>query len=281
MTCAEFKELAALYALGGLDADERAACDAHLAEAKHDGCLQALADASAAIEALGGDLPEVPPGPHVWKGIERRIGLAAIAPRRRRGVAAVGWVVAAAAAAVAVFLWWDGRGKDREIADLHAGQRDLLGRIAEADKNLAAVGSMRNACLQKLEGLERDLEKRDQAIALLQLPGTQLFALAPGKDTPYQANAILHAGVKRAYVVATGLTPVPGKSYQMWVLKGKKAIPAGLIVGDAKGRALGRIDYATFLAEGVPDAVAVTIEREGGSQTPNLPPILAGGPKGG
>ena len=77
-------------------------------------------------------------------------------------------------------------------------------------------------CAQRLQSMERDLELRDQAVALLELPGTELFAVAPtDKSTAYLANAILHAGTKRAFIVATGLTPQPGKGYEAWVVKGK------------------------------------------------------------
>lgn len=281
MTCAEFKELAALYALGALDAQERSACEAHLGLREHEGCVQALAEASTALEALGGDLPEIPPGPHVWKGIEDRIGVAVIGPRRRGRLPALGWAVAAVAAAAAIFLLWDRRGMERDLADARAERRAMVERVSEAQRVVASVSSARKACLDKLQDLQTDLAQRDEAMALLELPGTQLFALAPGKDMPYRANAILHAGVKRAYVVATGLTPIPGRIYEMWVIKGKKAIPAGFLTADAKGRAIARIDYAELLAEGAPDAVAVTIEPSAGSLTPNLPPILAGAPKGG
>jgi anti-sigma-K factor RskA len=280
VTCGELKELAALYVLGALDAAEQAACDAHLAQAKHEGCFEALAGASAAMEALGSDLPEIPPGPHVWKGIEQRIGVTVLAPRARWAPLA-GWALAAACAAAAIFFWRDRQAKVDEVAELRAGRGVLQGRIAEAETVAVRVGAQRKVCLERLDDLRRDLRQRDEAMALLQLPGTQLFALAPDKDKPYQASAILHTGVKKAYVVATGLVAVPGRDYQMWVIKGKRAIPAGLIRGDDKGRAIGEIDYAKDLPEGVPDAVAVTDERAGGAETPNLPPILAGKPKGG
>ena len=283
MTCAEFKEVAALYALGALDPAERAACDAHLAEAKHDGCVDALAQAFAAVEAIGGDLPEVPPGPHVWKKVEERIGVSVLAARRTSALGAVGWAVAAVAAAAAILLLWDRRGKDQEIANLLAGQRDMRARVTEVGRSLTQVGLDRQACRAQLEQMEKDAMQRDQAMALLELPGTQLFALAPQKEMEsYKANAVLHTGLKRASVAASGMWPVAGKTYQLWVIKGKQFIPAGFLWPDEKGRAVQTIEYAGSLPEGAPDAVAVSLEPAGGSEQPTPGAvILAGGPKGG
>ena len=80
MTCAEFRELAALYAAGGLSAEERAAAEAHLEEPKHDGCFEALRAASAGVEMLARSLVPAQPDDRVWRGIETRLG--ATAPSR-------------------------------------------------------------------------------------------------------------------------------------------------------------------------------------------------------
>src|SRR5581483_11762049 len=92
MTCAEFKELAAAYALGALTPEERAAADAHLAGAEpneHAGCFEALAEASETANALALSLAPVKPRADLWKAIEAETaaagGAAEPAPRRARG----------------------------------------------------------------------------------------------------------------------------------------------------------------------------------------------------
>ena len=280
MTCAEFKELVGLYALGTLDAGDRAECEAHLRSTGHDGCIEALAEQSAAVAALGDELPPIVPGPHVWKGIEARIGLAVL-PQRRSRASPVAWVLFAAAAAAAIFFFWDRRRAETE-AELRAGQQELRKRIETSQKSLATVTRDSAACIQRLQSMEKDLELRDQAVALLELPGTELFPVAPtDKTMPYLANAILHSGTKRAFIVATGLKPQPGKGYEAWVVKGKAAHPAGMFKVDAQGRGIVEVSLK-MLAEGEkPDALAVTIEPESGSTTPTPPIILAGAPRGG
>src|SRR5690606_8243018 len=58
VTCAEFKEAVAAYALGIVDPDERAAMARHLADGvAHDGCLEALAEAYETSALLGAALP--------------------------------------------------------------------------------------------------------------------------------------------------------------------------------------------------------------------------------
>jgi hypothetical protein len=232
------------------------------------------------VAALGDDLLPVPPGPHVWKGIEERIGLAVLPPRKSRA-SPIGWVLFTAAAAAAIFFFWDRR-RDETEAVLRAGQKELRDRIETSQKSLATVARQSSECTQRLQSMEKDLELRDQAVALLELPGTELFPVAPtDKATPYLANAILHTGTKRAFIVATGLKPQPGKGYEAWVVKGKAAHPAGMFKVDAQGRGIVEVSLQ-MLGEGEkPDALAVTIEPESGSATPTLPIILAGTPRGG
>ncbi|MBY0279414.1 zf-HC2 domain-containing protein, partial [Candidatus Binatia bacterium] len=76
MTCAAFKEDVAAYVLGILDPAERAAFERHLAEPiEHAGCREALAEAYETTALLGAALPPLEPGPEVWAGIERELGV--------------------------------------------------------------------------------------------------------------------------------------------------------------------------------------------------------------
>src|SRR5262249_42306273 len=91
VTCAEFKDLAGALALDALDEEERAAALAHLAQAAHEGCHEALARARTTAGLLSGALADVEPSPLVWRRIASRLN-----PRRRWAVAS-GWLAAAAA----------------------------------------------------------------------------------------------------------------------------------------------------------------------------------------
>src|SRR5262245_20983533 len=110
MTCNEFKELAAAFAIGALDDDEANACEGHLQAEAHDGCENALRQAQHATAALGASLDPVPVPRAVWQRIEEEISAAtvvadsspAVAPPRRTSrwgqVVSIGLLAAAAVA---------------------------------------------------------------------------------------------------------------------------------------------------------------------------------------
>src|SRR5262249_869034 len=151
MTCAEFKEVVALYALGSVDAAERAACDAHLGEKQHEGCFEALAEANDTVAALALALPEVKPGPKVWPAIERGVGIAAAAGEtgpagRGRAPRRQAWFtfgLVAACAALAVYWWWDRR---EERADTAQAMGELRKRVDTAAQTAVAVAREREVC---------------------------------------------------------------------------------------------------------------------------------------
>lgn len=280
MTCNEFKDLVALFALGGLDPAERAACEAHVQSSDpHDGCLEALGEAMTSVSSLDENVP--PPPAHVWAKIEHQVGPSARQHRRARrvAVATMGFAVAAVAAIVLVQL----RG-ERRSAPLVAEVEALHVATRHADEVTASITRDRDACRAQLLRDEADRVDplRAEAADLLQLPGTTLFPLGRDKAVASgaNANAIIHTGVKRAYVVADGLTPGVDGDYQMWIAKRAHVVPAGLVHVDPRGRAVVRIDYASLLGDvGAPDAVMITLEPRGGSSTVRGPTILIGSPR--
>lgn len=268
MTCAEFKERVGAYALGILEGDERAACDAHVAaHLAHEGCLEALAVARETTSLLPLALTPVAPSPSTWREIERRIGgavspMAAAAPRRRRGwPLALGWAVAAAAA---LLLWL----AVRDRATLQA-ERD-----GERQKT-ALTNAQQTQCAGELERLRAEAKLQREAMALLQKPGARLVALAPQGGARFSANMIMHPGQARAIVLGSGLVAQPGHDYELWLIRGERKIAAGLLHGDAAGAVVAAVDPA-LLQEGAPDAVAVTLEPAGGGPAPRGPAVLVG-----
>ena len=273
MDCATFKELAALFALGALEPAERSACEAHLALEQHDGCLETLSHAMASVSTLDDQGAVPPPSPRVWSAIAERIAPSArrLRSARRRTQVAAGLALALAAALVFVVLNRWRLGGELEATRL---------QLATRSETMASATQQRDACLARVEKVEARERLRNEAVSLLELPGTQLFPLAPEKGRNAAANAIMHTGLKRAYVVAEGLAVVPDRDYEMWVAKGKKVVAAGLVTVDKSGRAIVRVDYATLLGDvGAPDAMMITIEPRGGSVGAPGPTVLFGTPR--
>lgn len=93
LTCAEVGELAGAYALGLLDADERATIEEHLAEHWH----EEYASARAAVLALASAAPEAEPSPELR---ERVLGIARSEVKRDNRRWIPGLLAGAAAAGI-------------------------------------------------------------------------------------------------------------------------------------------------------------------------------------
>lgn len=251
MTCAEFQERAMDYALGVLDAAERAACEAHLREPAHTGCREALRRATAAVALIPNALEPVAPAPATWAAIEGRLAAPPLRARRRWATQA-GWVVAAAAIVLIVALLRDRR-------ELTAAAEDDQRRRAQ--------------CLAALEQQRGDAKLQQAAIAMLQRPGTRLVALAP-QGGATAANLIFHADDTRVFVVASGLRAPPGKALQLWAVRGEQQIPEGVLSGDSAGA----VHSGTIAAirDGNLDAFGVTLEPAGGASGAHGPVVLYG-----
>jgi len=248
MTCAEFKEQAAAWALGALSPAESRAMKAHLAEPKHEDCAEALRRAREAVALIALAEPPLRPSPATWQGIERRLGAAASAPREW-----IGWLVAAAAVLLLIFTW-----------------RDRAARLDAARATAQREGQLRAACAAELEHAKADAQLRAEALALLEQAGTRLVPLAPQGATVASANVIWSE--RRAFVVGHALTPAPNHDYELWLIRGDQKIPAGLLRGDSLVAAID----PKLLAGGRPDALAVTLEAAGGRPQPEGPIVLVG-----
>ena len=253
MTCEEAISLAGAHALGALEDDERAALEAHLATPGPHACRAAVDRARAAAAELARAIPEVKPGPEVWAAIEARAGAA----RRRVWVGPAGWLAVAAAAAAFLYVQLGRRELRREGEALDRARAEARASSAERDRVRAE--------LQALAGtgvLARD------ALALLARPGTRLVPLLPGPGQEGRAVAILDAAGRRALVASSSLPPWPGKTYQLWVIRGAAPPrPAGFLTPSAGGGAAGEVDPA-LLEGSPPDALAVSLEPAGGSPAP-------------
>ena len=107
-------------------------------------------------------------------------------------------------------------------------------------------------------------------------PDTLLIQLAAQGDVPYRASALMNGVAGEAMLLSSALEPQPGKDYQLWLIRGDRKISAGLLVAEADAAAtLARID-PMLLADGTPDAIAVTIEPAGGMPQPTGPIVLLG-----
>ena len=229
-------ELTAGYALDVLDADERWAYETHLASCER--CREELTSFWETTEALALAASGPSPSPGLRDRIlasarEERQVVVPIESRRRRSSAPVLGVAAAVAAVVAL-----------------------------------AVGLWATQLSGDLDDARLALERERQAAAVLADPNARTVALEAGEGRLVvndEGNAVL---------VVEGLDPAPqGKTYELWIIEGESAAPAGLFPGregvDVVGLD-GTVDTGAV--------VAVTLEEAGGVEASQNDPIVASAP---
>jgi anti-sigma-K factor RskA len=172
-----------------------------------------------------------------------------------------------------------------EVLHPRARRRSWLGRLWEAvgPRDLALAGAAMLVIglfswSMLLQGEVRDLQGRVQSLQSQpqdQPQGPQTIALGgAGTKQGAQAELVTLKG-DRTLLVAENMPPAPeGKTYQIWVIKDDTPKPSGLF--DPRGDSVAAV--VENPVEGA-DAVAVTIEPEGGSKKPTTDPMLVGNVK--
>src|SRR6201996_4035609 len=176
-------------------------------------------------------------------------------PRRAPWVLAwTGWAVAAGCSFVAGLQFHERQQVQSSIAAQQARLDDAVKQSTHARDALATL----------------------TAANAMQVAMRSTAEVKPGTTTATALAAYL-ADKGALVFVATHMEPAPfGKTYELWLLPadGTNPMPAGTFKPDAQGR-------ASVMMPQLPKGVAakgfgVTIENEGGSDTPTLPIVLAG-----
>ena len=247
-----FETLAAVYAVDALDGDDLAQFEAHLSACP--ACQAAVRDARETLaRAVLSAPPQMPPAA-AREALVRRVA-------ERRGARSYGWLrwaagtlVATGAAAVFAGTWVAVRYEAR------------LGRMARETAAVKERVVRNEAALREQVALYRG------AVELLRHPMSRVVDLR-GQGTAAGASArMIWNDAGGGHLLVAGLSPAPaGKTYEVWTIAGKTPHPAGLLVVDASGRAIHRVDAAV----GRVHAFAVSLEPDGGTPAPTGPIVLA------
>ncbi len=239
-----FEDLKGAYVLGALPEEERLEFEQYLAAHPH---LQVeIEDLSTVAGVLAFSVREQEPPPELRRTIMDTVEAEAVHPA--------------------------------EVVHPRASRRSWLGGLWDAvgprDLALAAAAMLVIGLFSwsmLLQGEVRDLEGRVQSLKS-QPQGPEMIALG-GAGTKQGARAeLVTLEGDRAVLVAENMPPVPeGKTYQIWVIKGDTPQPSGLF-DPQKGSIAAVVEKPV---EGA-DAVAVTVEPEGGSKEPTTDPMFVG-----
>jgi anti-sigma-K factor RskA len=248
----QYAETLALYALGALDnAEERADLEAHLRSC--DECRNEL-------DALRGDaallaLSAVGPAPP-QRSRQRLLDAVSEEPRKsakvQRMVIALGrprWMTFAPIAAALLLAIFSLLLLMRTVR--------LTNRLEEAQ--------------QKLQQNDQQLKQAKKMDDLMHAPDAMHLTLVAVKTPPQPQIKMIYAPKKGGLLLmANNLEPLPpNKVYELWLIPPSGApMPAGTFKPDAGGNAMMDHDMPSGMDA---KAFAVTIEPEGGSQTPTMP----------
>ncbi|MGO1851938.1 MAG: anti-sigma factor [Microbacteriaceae bacterium] len=160
-------------------------------------------------------------------------------------------------------------GTTAESADRPKRRRWSRGLFALAASVVLVVGLGVGAAV-----LITQLTRPASVVALEQIEGAPDAQQAQvDLETGAQATAHWSASVGSAVLVTEGLETLDeDQTYQLWLVRGEDALPAGLFETDA-GTATALLDGSMHKG----DVIAVTVEQAGGSPTglPTTDPIIA------
>jgi anti-sigma-K factor RskA len=259
MTAERLRELLSAYALGALDADERALVEKDLEEARE--VVRELAAWEEVVGRLGLQSTSVPPSPALRDRVLREAASPAPAATGRVWT----WLATAAALFLAIGLLVVRAQRDQAL-------REAAATLLRAE---TAEGRAREA-LAELE-VTRVLLAREQGLRdLLGRPATRLVSLGGQAAAPRaRARVVFDPSTREAFLLVSGLDRAPeGKAYQVWVIATGAPVPAGVFQVEAEGRAVFRLSDVAETSRA--RTFAVTLEPAAGVPAPTGPMVVAG-----
>ena len=260
--CVQLRALLPAYSIGASDPDEirlvatlLARCPEVAAEmAEYEALAETLMHSAPPVEppaALRGslmaalDAQDAPPAATAQRG-----GRIALFP-----TPAARWAAVVTAAAVLILIGSNLFWLDRD-ASARAREADLLGR----EQAILAM-----------------LEQQQAALASLGDVATERYVLASTEAGPASAQAVAFWKPGNAFglLSVAGLPALtPDRTYQMWLIRGAETVPVGVLDVGADGR--GTLIFEAPEPVTAFEALGLTEEPEGGSETPTTAPILVG-----
>jgi anti-sigma-K factor RskA len=259
-----YTTLAAGYALGALDGEDRVLFEAHLAAGCEE-CLAALRDAEEALTALAREAPPALPPAAVKQALMARVAVdrarsappaLATRPGRPRWFP---WVAGAVAAGLAAFF------TGMFVAARYEAE---LGRVARE------TGALRERLRQQEAALRVELAAASRVLELLRDPETRVVPLRGTAPAPEASGRLVWHAAAGGHLYVTNLAPLPAdKTYELWTISGGTPRPAGLFAVDPRGAGALRVEPVP--GGGPVDVFAVTVEPAGGVAAPTGPIVLA------
>ena len=276
-------DLVGAYALGALDATDRAAFERHLAECQ--ACASEVQSLQPVVDGLAQVVPLVDPPAALRERVLTAARSAAsksaprtqpappkLADRAKAGLPAEargtsegrptnwGWLAAAASVVLAVglgvYVW------------------QLRDRLTEVERRLDEATARAAASETRVAELQQaSLNVRTTAL-VIGAPDLLRVDLAGQGGSAAKARAFWSRAHGLVFTAVDLPAPPPGKVYQLWVVGAQAPVSAGILELDAAGRATTILEAGRQFPE--PAAFAVTIEPAGGVPQPTGDKVLVG-----
>jgi anti-sigma-K factor RskA len=262
----QFRELMEAYAIGSLDAQERVALEAHLAEGCGD-CTKALEEARWLVSQLAYLAPDAEPSGMLKGRLLQTVRTEAASGATRhssipqRTVPWWLWAGVAALLLFSVYSTWNERKLHNEIASLRKQTEAQQAERQKLDRQLTAAKTQAHEAM------------------IWSDPKSKKIMLPPKDPKMEPLEAMWHPDM--GLVVRGWNVPNPGEKrvLQLWLIPkkpGEKPMPLATFWPDASGK-------FSAMVENPPDAMsdtqalAITEEPMGGSSQPTSSPMWLGG----
>ncbi len=288
------EELFPFYALDALTAEEKAEVETYIAsDPAAKARLEALQETAALLPLT---TEPVTPSPSVKANLMARVQAdgRAVAPspvvaqkrvaerpsspqiswwdRLRQSFAMPVLAGTAALAAIVLFVW--AIALNQQVNQLQDQVSDLTSDTNVLVEDLTALRADNEQLRVRNVTLQQQLETQEDILASYQAPGATTLALGDltGENPAAAATSTVAAEAGVATFVARNLPPLSAAQvYQLWIIRGDQPLSAGIFSVDENGRATLPVD-ATLAS--TYDAVGVSIEPAGGSETPTPDQII-------
>jgi anti-sigma-K factor RskA len=263
----EARDLLAAYAMEILDAEERAAVQAHVATCAS--CTEELESLRATTGELGLAVPDRSFDARRCNGVRSRLLARSVADREARARLAAGQLPEREPR----MLREAPSQGDTSAARWRSGVMLLAAVIA----GLIVIGG--GLLLQARDDLARAREsdaQQQRFIAGLMGPGVRVIEVAATEKRAGRARMFWNQELDSWTFIAHGLAMLPeGRTYQLWLITpGERRISAGVFAPSRDGNAIATATHA--LAPDSLAAVAVTEEPAGGVAAPTGEIVLVG-----
>lgn len=256
--CDQFREMYEAYALGALDATERAALEAHLATGCAQ-CTKAVAEARWLVSQLAYTAPEGSPSDMLKGRLMQTVRSEAKSTSHSGPAARIPYWLAAGVAALLLITFYTSWREHQIREELRASNERSIARMEEE----------RAAVQQKITAMEERMAVMRRENAILSDPAATKIMLMPQK---IQAPQLVAMWQHQNGIVVTGQkVPMPAANHvlQLWLIPkdpGAKPMPSMSLRPDENGRLVMVVAHPPD-PSGI-KALAITEEPEGGSPQP-------------